>query len=180
MQMMMEKTYKYGRMDGLAKFITSFVIVFVAMGITALFYFFGAMYMTIWVCVVVAILVSLFAISIPRKLILTEEYLEIRCMLETTFLSLDRIDSITTGRLHGMVCVWGSFGFFGYYGYYADLNAFLTRDGFLTKVYAKNRNNLLEITCEGKRYLIGCPDNESLVEELRKLISVGSETSKSE
>ena len=165
---MNDNTYKYGCGDFWARFVTTLIITVLVLGIAALFYFHGVMYISVWVSVVSAVLISLFVLSVPRRLIFEDDLLELKCVLESSFLPYDKIWLVEEGSLRGKICVCGSFGFFGYYGFYLDLRCFSSGRKMITRVYAKRKDDLVEIVCGGKRYLVGCAEREELIFELRR------------
>ncbi len=170
----MEREFKYGKRDGWARFLTTTVIVILSAGLVAVFYFLGVVYITMWTSVVLAVIISLFVLSVPRKIIVSDDCVELRCVLETTLLPLEQITSVRRDHMRRrMVCLWGARGFFGYYGYYVDLRGLTGGDYLLTRVSATNRKGLVEIICRGKRYLVGCSEPDALVGELRQRIPVG-------
>ena len=166
---MNEERYKYGHGDFWARFVSTLIIVLLSLSIALLYCFYGVMYISVWVSVVSAVLILLFVLSIPRRLILEEDLLEIKCVLESTFLPYDKISSVESGNLRGKMCLCGSFGFFGYYGFYLDLRGRSSGKKILVRVYAKRKDDLVEIVCDGKRYLVDCIEQERFVSKLRQL-----------
>ena len=84
------------------------------------------------------------ALSIPRKIVVTEDRVEIRCLLDITEVRRDEIASVRRvepRRMKWFIPIFGGYGFFGYYGHFLDLRRFDR-----VRLYAPERTNFVEIT----------------------------------
>ncbi len=159
----MEQTFKCGKMDRRARRITivSTMVSAIALGLAC--YFWGERgYAIAWFVSLAVAVGALFAISIPRVIRVTDDNIEIRCIVEVTYIPLSELHGIRrVGRdeLNGMICIAGSYGLFGYFGVYLDLKR---RE--LVRLYCKERDNIVELTAtSGKRYYVSCFHADKLV-----------------
>lgn len=94
--------------------------------------------------------------SIPRRVVVGDTALEIRCIVEIThikYADLRSIRRIPPEAMKKKFVFFGSYGFFGYYGYYIDGKSWET-----LKLYCKQWDNFIEITdAYEKRYIISSP-----------------------
>lgn len=133
-----------------------------------------ANYLNAWVISIMAAVVALFVLSIPRRILVDDQLLEIRCVVETTRIEIRDIASIcktTPDRYSRLWPVLGSYGFFGYYGYY-----FSFRRWEMVKVYATEWDNLVEIEdIYEDRYIVSCRDADGLIDAVMqaKLLQAG-------
>lgn len=158
----MRVTFRYGKADRLSWVMT--LAVLGVMGTLSAVLFAraqGAYYVAAWataLCVAVAVL---FLLSKPTSIVLDDKTLELRCLLDTTYIPVESIvDIVAVGGngFHKKVPLLGSFGFWGYLGHYADLKA-----KRIYSVYATNRRQCVAIHTTRRRYLISCRNAELLV-----------------
>ena len=158
----MRVTFRYGKADRLSWVVT--LAVLGAMGALSAVLFAsagGAYYIAAWatsLCVAVGLL---FILSKPTRIVLNDKTLELRCLLDTTYLPLDSIVDIVTLGSKGFsqkIPLIASFGFWGYFGRYADL-----KGKRLYNIYATNRKQCVAIHTTHHRYLISCRNAELLV-----------------
>ena len=96
----------------------------------------------------------------------TDEKIEVRCLLDITEIRRDEIASVapgpTLGGMKWFLPYCGGCGFFGYYGHFLDLRRFER-----VKLYASEWKNFVEITdIYEDRLYVSCSDADRLVEEL--------------
>ncbi len=127
-------------------------------------------YFSAWFISVVAALVGLMVLSIPRRIVVDKNAVSIVCVLEIVELPIAEIASvrlIEPTESRWIVPLFASRGFFGYYGYYLDLSS-LDRVHF----YATEWQNLVEIVdIYDDRYYVSCREHEQLIAQIEGYIS---------
>ena len=125
-------------------------------------------WVTLCVCgavFVVVALVALMALSIPRRIVVTDEKVEIRCLLDITEIRREEIASVRRvekRRMRWMLPLFGGCGFFGYYGHFIDLRRFDR-----VRLYASEWKNFVEITdIYEERLYVSCTEADKLVAQL--------------
>ncbi|MFI3333155.1 MAG: PH domain-containing protein [Rikenellaceae bacterium] len=119
-------------------------------------------YFTAWFISIVGAIVALMILSIPRQIVLNEENLTIKCVLEIAQIPLEEIVSVSRVEPQDrkwVLPIFGSFGFFGYFGYFVDWRT-------LEKVtiYATEWQNMIEIVnIYDDRYYISCRDIDQFI-----------------
>lgn len=161
----MKLTFRYGGLDNRGIAITV-VWLLVIGGVAAwlLLHSAGAYYLAAWVIAVALALVILCGLSIPTRIILTDTTLELRCLVDTTYIALESIADVEfVGRegFKNKVPLVGSYGFMGYLGRYLDLGT-----GRAHRLYATNRSKGVAIHTSKRRYLVSCNAPELLVAAL--------------
>lgn len=138
--------------------------VYTLMGI-GLYYLYEGGYFSAWFTSFIVAAVALMALSIPRKIVVTEDKVEIRCLLDQTELTRAEIKAVRrtdARRMKWMIPLFGGCGFFGYYGYYFDLRRFER-----VKIYASVWRNFVEIEdIYDDLLIVSSPDADRLVAEL--------------
>lgn len=163
----MENRFDY-RFDKRSKRITWVTISAVALVIaygTYRYFDIGAYYPA-WFLTFALAVGALYILSIPRSLRITDEALEIHCIVELTTIKLEDIRSVRriANRRTGLWLLLGSYGFFGYYGYYLDWRAWQ-----IVKMYASQWDNFVEIEdIYEQRYIVSCQDPDDFVKALSK------------
>lgn len=157
----MNHTYRY-RIDRRTGYWTLlYVVVYVGLGL-GLYLLYEGDYLSAWFATSIGALLLLMALSIPRKLILKERMVEIRCLLDMTELPYEDIASVRLvepSELKWVVPLFGGCGFFGYYGHFIDLKQ-MER---LT-IYASEWRNMVEImTIYEDRLWVSCSEPEALI-----------------
>ncbi len=154
--------YRFGRRT--LYWTLVYLIVFVLLGIL-LFRLYEGGYLSAWFTSLVVALIALMALSIPRKIIVGDRTVEIRCLLDITEIRRNEIASVRrvdTRRMKWVVPIFGVCGFFGYYGHFLDL-----RRVERVRIYASEWNDFVEITdIYEERLYISCADADRLVAEL--------------
>lgn len=172
----MKQKFKYHRDKRTRRLTWITTIVIVALSAAVLLLMDDG-YLRAWLIVIVVALLLLCVLSIPRYILVTEDALEIHCVVEMTHIPINDISSVRrvtrqdTGRL---TLLLGSYGFFGYYGYYANLRRWET-----VKVYMTEWSNMVEIEdIYEEKYLVSCREADRLIESVMqaKLTHAGEET----
>ena len=118
-------------------------------------------YLPVWFVSIAMALIALALLSVPRSIRITDDAVEISCLLEITHIPHNHIRSvrrIERAELKPFVPVFASPGFFGYFGYWLDVKGW----DFI-KVYASTWRNLVIIEdIYEQRYLVSCDDPEAL------------------
>ena len=158
----MKITFRYGKADGLSWVVT--LVVLAAMGALSTWLFVnahGAYYVAAWVVALCVAVEALFLLSKPTRIVLDGKTLELRCLVDTTYLPIDSIVDIVALGNNGFrhkVPLLGSWGIWGYFGRYADL-----RGRRIYNVYATTREQCVAIHTTRRRYLISCRNADLLV-----------------
>ena len=137
------------------------LLVYAALGVL-LYWLYEGGFMSAWFTSFVAALAALMALSIPSKVVVTDDTVEIRCLCDFTELRRDEIasvEAIPNDELKWHIPLFGGYGFFGYYGHYMDLERFER-----VKIYASEWRNFVRITdIYDDSVIISCRDAESFV-----------------
>lgn len=160
----MQSVYKY-RFDRRTIYWTLiYVAVFGLLGF-GLYRLYEGGYLSAWFTSFIIALVALMALSVPRKIVVTDQTFQVRCLLDITEIDRSKIASarsVEPKEMKWIVPLFGACGFFGYYGHYYDLRSF-TR----VKFYATEWRNFVEIvTVYEDRLYVSCREAEKLVAEL--------------
>lgn len=171
----METVYKY-RIDHRTAYLTAILLVcFLLLG-GALYLLYEGGYLSAWFTSFVIALIALLSLSIPRKLVVTPDKVEIRCLLDLTEIPRSEIASVRrcdTRELRWTLPLFGWSGFFGYYGHFLDLK----RLEHIT-IYASEWHNFVEITdIYDERYYVSCREADALVTLLTTKKTLVSEPS---
>lgn len=160
----MESIYKY-RFDRHTLYWTViYLLLFALLGVL-LYYLYEGGYLSAWFTSFIVALVALMSLSIPRRIVVTAEKMEVRCLLDITEIRRSDIASVRhvgNRRLKWFIPLFGSCGFFGYYGHFLDLRR-LER----VRLYASEWNHFVEITdIYEDRLYVSCREADRLVAEL--------------
>ena len=108
-------------------------------------------------------------LSIPRRIVVDDEGIEIQCITEDTTLSYDEIAfirKVEKRKMNACVPIFGAVGFFGHYGRFLNL-----RTMEFIHIYASRWGKFVEITdVEGDKYYISCEDADSLIKSVEEFI----------
>lgn len=153
--------FRYGGFDGRVWWVTAFVLLLLA-GVCAYLWStaYGAYYLAAWVTLMCVVVVALCLLSVPWRIIVDDECVELRCLVETTYIPLGSIadvEVIAERGLGGKMPLLGVYGFWGYYGRYIDL---ATR--CIHRVYATRRKGCVAIHTSKRRYVVSCRTPEML------------------
>lgn len=160
----MKSTYKY-RFDRRTIYWTLiYIAVFVVLG-ALLYRLYEGGYLSAWFTSFIVALVALMSLSIPRRIVVTDEKVEVRCLLDITEIRRSEIASVRRvdiKRMKWFLPVFGGCGFFGYYGHFIDLRSFER-----VRLYASEWKNFVEIVdIYEERLYVSCKDADKLVAEL--------------
>lgn len=162
----MTKIFKYKLFDKRNRIITIALLLIVGGIIYLIWRYMGeGGYLTAWIISLLAAIIALFVLSVPRHVRVMETAVEIACVVEMTRILFDDIQSVRRleqADMKKMFPIFGSFGFFGNYGYYIDFKTWQT-----VKLYCGEWKNFVEITdIYEKRVIVNCTDPDGLVESL--------------
>ena len=160
----MQSIYKYRFSRRTIYLSIVYLAIFALLG-WALYHLYEGGYLSAWFTSFIVALIALMALSIPRKIVVMDDRVEIRCLLDITEIRRDEIASvrrIENRRLKWLIPIFGGYGFFGYYGHFLDLRR-LDR----VRIYASEWRNFVEITdIYEDRLYVSCTDADRLVAEL--------------
>ena len=143
----MQSTYKYRFDHSTIYWTLVYIIVFILLG-GLLYHLYEGGYLSAWFTSFIVALVALMSLSIPRKIVVSDEIASVR-----------RVDP---KRMKWFLPIFGGCGFFGYYGHFIDLRR-LDR----VRLYASEWRNFVEITdIYEDRLYVSCADADRLVAEL--------------
>ena len=142
----------------------AYFVVYAVLGVLLYLLYEGG-YVSAWFTSFVAALAALMALSIPTKLVVTPQSVEIRCLCDFTEVRRDEIATVEAVAAEDMkwhVPLLGGYGFFGYYGHYFDLQRFER-----VKIYASEWRNFVRITdIYDDSIIVSCRDAEALIAQL--------------
>lgn len=160
----MQSVYKYRFSRRTIYWTVAYLLAFILLGV-ALYRLYEGGYLSAWFTSFVVALVALMSLSIPRKIVVTDEKVEVRCLLDITEIRRDEIASVRrvdTKQMKWFVPIFGGCGFFGYYGHFFDLRRFDR-----VRLYASEWRNFVEITdIYEDRLYVSCDEADRLVAEL--------------
>jgi hypothetical protein len=158
--------FKY-RLDRRTKIITALFLLIIAAGVALMFYKSGGSYLPAWFTTLVAALVLLAMLSIPRFILVSPHSLEIHCVLQLVKMPIKDIRSIRfiePGDMRFSIPIWGIYGVFGYYGYYWGC-----KQRRLFRLYASRWRNLVLIEdVQGHCYVISSQHPSELISQIEK------------
>ncbi|MCD8184926.1 MAG: PH domain-containing protein, partial [Rikenellaceae bacterium] len=120
--------------DKRARILTWVICITIILTAAFFMYYSQSGYFPIWFTFFLLTVLLLCILSIPRKIRVTDQALQIQCVVEMTRIELENIVNIRKMERSEMkysVPLLGSYGFFGYYGWYYNFEEFS-----LYKVYA--------------------------------------------
>lgn len=158
------RLYRY-RLDRRSKRITTLVIVLIVGGFAAFRFLVAGTYVSAWFLFFALAVLGLYILSIPRFIRIGNEMIEIRCLVESTYIPFSELRSVRRmdhDEVKFTFPLLGSYGFFGYYGYYYDL-----RRLEMVKVYASKWRNFVELEdIYEQKYIVSADDPETLMETI--------------
>ena len=120
-----------------------------------------------WFVSFVLALMALMILSIPRRIVLLDNKVEIQCIFDITEIDIAeiaQIEKVDKEKLRWTILLFGSSGFFGYYGKYFDLKEFE-----IVNIYASEWNNFVEIVdIYDSRTYVSCRDAEALIASINE------------
>lgn len=160
----MEHTYKYHFDRHTIYWSIAYLVVFILLG-AGLYFLYEGGYLSAWFTSFIVALIALMSLSIPRKIVVSEEKIEVRCLLDITEIRRDEIASVKRmdpKQMKHFFPIFGGCGFFGYYGHFLDLKR-LDR----VRLYASQWRNFVEIIdIYEDRLYVSCDEADELVKEL--------------
>lgn len=120
----------------------------------------GAYYLAAWVAMTGVVLGALCMLSVPWRIWLSEEELELRSLVDVTYIPLRSIvdvEVVGEEALGSKIPLVGAYGLLGYYGRYLDLKRWK-----FYRVYATKRRGCVVIHTTKRRYAISCRTPEML------------------
>lgn len=160
----MQTIYKYHFDRHTFYWTLIYLVVFVLLG-GLLYHLYEGGYLSAWFTSFIVALVALMSLSIPRRIVVTDDKVEIRCLLDITEIRREEIASVRrvdARRMKWFFPVFGGCGFFGYYGHFIDLRR-IER----VRLYASEWKNFVEITdIYEERLYVSCAEADKLVAQL--------------
>ena len=108
-------------------------------------------------------------LSIPRRVVVDEEGIEIQCIAEDTTLAYEDIATIRNVEKREMpAClpIFGAVGFFGHYGRFLNL-----RTMEFVHIYASRWGKFVEITdIDGHKYYISCEEGDDIIKRVEEFV----------
>lgn len=151
------------RLDKRTRNITWITLGSVIVVFGVLWFFSFGDYFPAWFFSITLAVIALIVLSIPRSIRITDQAVEIRCVVEITHIPYEHVRSVRRiGRteLKHLIPVFGSMGFFGYFGYYLYF-----RNWEIIKVYATSWHGLVMIEdIYEQRYLVSTDRPDDLCE----------------
>ena len=168
MIMQSHKIYKF-KSDKRTLIVTLLYLAIASLSALLIYHLYAGGYFSAWFISVVCGVIALLTLSIPRRLILTEQTLSIVCILEIDEIPLSEIVSIRkidNAQCRYITPLLGSCGFFGHFGYYLDWSTFER-----VKMHATEWNNMVEIVdIYEDRHYISCREAEDLIARIEQHI----------
>lgn len=160
----MEKSYKYRFDRRTIYWTTVYLVIFLLLG-GLLYHLYEGGYFSAWFTSFVVALVALMSLSIPRRIVVGDEKVEVRCLLDITELRRDEIASVRRvdeREMKWLLPLFCGCGFFGYYGHFFDLRRFDR-----VRIYASEWKNFVEIVdIYEDRLYVSCSRADELVASL--------------
>jgi uncharacterized membrane protein YciS (DUF1049 family) len=164
----MEKIYKY-RLGRRVLYISILYLLAAAAIATLLAFLFQGGYISAWFISLIVAVVALMMLSIPRRVVVDDEGIEIQCIAEDTTLAYEDIATIRKvekREMNACMPIFGAVGFFGHYGRFLNL-----RTMEFIHIYASRWGKFVEITdIDGNKYYISCEDRNDIVRCVEEFI----------
>lgn len=160
--------YKNGRYT---LYWTAVYIIVIVLLAAVLMQLYEGGYVSAWFGSFIIALVALMLMSVPRKIVVTEQTLQIRCLLDITEIKLSEISSVRAVSRKDMrwkIPIFGSVGFFGYFGKFIDFRRFR-----MVGIYATEWGNFVEIrTIYEDTYYVSCHERDRLIALLQQRCNI--------
>ena len=161
----MRSSFRY-HFDRRTIIVSILALVLCAGGAVLLYMLYMGGFFSAWFVSFVMAIFALMILSIPRRIILLDNKLEIQCVFDITEIDLQeisRIRKVSNRRLRWTMLLFGSSGFCGYYGKFFDLKEFE-----VITIYSSEWNNFVEITdIYDSRIYVSCRDADELIAAIR-------------
>lgn len=157
----MKRSFSY-KMNRRTKWRTTFTFILVIAIAIALLKLYTGGFFSAWFLSIVLALIALMILSIPRRIVLLDERLEIQCISDITEFDIREIASmrkVSVRDMRWIIRIFGASGFFGYYGKFLDLKEF-----DIVTIYASEWDNFVEITdIYDSRTYVSCREADNLI-----------------
>jgi hypothetical protein len=164
----MEKIYKYRLGKRVLYSSILYLLAFVGLGVLLTFIYEGG-YISAWLISLILAVLALMILSIPRRVVVDEEGIEIQCISEDTTFTYEEIANIrkvTRREMSACLPIFCAVGFFGHYGRFLNL-----RTMEFIHIYASRWGKFVEITdIDGEKYYISCEERDDIIERVESYI----------
>lgn len=155
--------------DKSTRYITAFFTIVIASVLTYFFVASGGSYLPAWLTILFVAVALLAMLSVPRFVIVSQQSVEIHCVMELVrikFSEIERIKRLERRDMKYCVPLFGIWGIFGYYGYYINLRKMRT-----FRLYSRKWDNFIMIEDRyDNRFIISAENPDQLIEEIAKRI----------
>lgn len=169
----MKRSFKFDT-DRRTKILTAIKLIIVAIIAIALYKLYTGGFFSAWFVSVVMALVALMVLSIPRRIVLLDDRIEIQCIADITEIEIREIASIRKVRTKDMrwvIRIFGAKAFFGYYGKFFDFKGL-----DIVTLYASEWGNFVEITdIYDSRTYVSCREADELIKSVMEAKSLYKE-----
>ena len=164
----MEKIYKY-RLGRRVPYTSAlYLLAFAGLSVLLAFIYEGG-YISAWFISLILAVLALMILSIPRRIVVDDEGIEIQCITDDTTLSYDEIANIRkveNREMNACIPIFGAIGFFGHYGRFLNL-----RTMEFIHIYASRWSKFVEITdIDGNKYYISCEEADDIIKRVEEYI----------
>ncbi len=164
----MEKIYKYRFGKQVIYFSVLYLLLVIGLSVLLTLVYEGG-YISAWFISLILAILALMILSIPRRVVVDDEGIEIQCIAEDTTLAFEDIANIrkvNKREMRSCLLVFGAVGFFGHYGRFINL-----RTMEFIHIYASRWGKFVEITdIDGNKYYISCEDRNDIIKRVNEYI----------
>ncbi len=164
----MEKLYKYRLGKRVIYSSLLYIIAFIGLSVLLAFIYEGG-YISAWFISLILAVLALMILSIPRRVVVDEEGIEIQCIAEdTTLLHSDiaNIRKVEKREMNACIPIFGAVGFFGHYGRFLNLQTME-----FIHIYASRWGKFVEITdIDGNKYYISCEERDDIIKRVGEFV----------
>lgn len=164
----MEKIYKQKLGRRVPYTSALYLLAFVGLGVVPALVYEGG-YISAWFISIIVAVLALMILSIPRRVVVDDEGIEIQCIAEDTSLLYEDIASIRKvekREMRACMPIFGAVGFFGHYGRFLNL-----RTMEFIHIYASRWGKFVEITdIDGNKYYISCEERSDIIKRVEGYI----------
>lgn len=148
--------------DKRTKIRTALTIVLFLGGAVLLYFLYTGGFLSAWFTSLVLAITALMILSVPRKVVVLDETLEIQCISDISEIEIAEIASVRVVSKRDMrwtIPIFAASGFFGYYGKFLNIREF-----DIVSIYASEWNNFVEITdIYDSRTYVSCREADELI-----------------
>ena len=164
----MEKIYKYRLGRRIPYTSALYLLAFIGLSLLLGFIYEGG-YISAWFISLIVAVVALMILSIPRRVVVDEEGIEIQCIAEDTTLAYEDIANIRKverREMNACLPIFGAVGFFGHYGRFLNL-----RTMEFVHIYASRWGKFVEVTdIDGHKYYISCEERDDIIKRVEEFV----------